>query len=131
MSNTLVQLRRESPWAQKHQGVMGPGAAFFYFGPAGTPGHIIYGNAPSQPMVTTLRRKRSSEYVRSEQDLAFLTSLSLQVAVLHVAQRASPQMEAASQPQDGGTPQMTPRLASLSHRAYYLVCRWEGGARNL
>ena len=74
MSNTLVQLRRESPWAQKYRGVMGPGAAFFYFGPAGTPGHIIYGNAPSQPMATTLRRKRSSEYVRSELDLGVLTS---------------------------------------------------------
>lgn len=60
MPNTLVQLRRETPWSQKHQGIMGPGAAFFYFGPAGAPGHIIYGNAPSQPMVTTLRRKRSS-----------------------------------------------------------------------
>jgi hypothetical protein len=77
MPNTLVQLRRETPWAQKHQGVMGPGAAFFYFGPAGTPGHIIYGNAPSQPMATTLCRKRSSEYVRSELDLAFLTSLPI------------------------------------------------------
>jgi len=67
MSNTLVQLRRETPWAQKHQGVMGPGAAFFYFGPEGMPGHIIYGNAPSQPMVTTLRRKRStaSQYFTS------------------------------------------------------------------
>jgi len=60
MPNTLVQLRRETPWSQKHRGVMGPGAAFFYFGPDGTPGHIIYGNAPSQPMATTLRRKRSS-----------------------------------------------------------------------
>ena len=109
MSNTLVQLRRESPWAQKHPGVMGPGAAFFYFGPAGTPGHIIYGNAPSQPMVTTLRRKRSSEYVRSEFDLVFLTSLPLQVAVLHVAQWPSSQVEAASQPQDGGMPQIIPQ----------------------
>src|SRR5579863_8749934 len=103
MSNTLVQLRRETPWAQKHKGVMGPGAAFFYFGPAGTPGHIIYGNAPSQPMATTLRRKRSNEYVPSELDFAFLTSRPLQFAVLHIAQRASPQVEAASQPQDGGT----------------------------
>ncbi|KAI0291608.1 hypothetical protein B0F90DRAFT_1671478 [Multifurca ochricompacta] len=60
MPNTLVQLRREAPWTQKHQGVMGPGAAFFYFGPAGAPGYLIYGNAPSQPMATTLRRKRSS-----------------------------------------------------------------------
>jgi len=58
--NTLVQLRREAPWPQKRQGVMGPGAAFFYFGPAGTPGYLIYGNAPSQPMATTLRRKGSS-----------------------------------------------------------------------
>ncbi|KAN0115968.1 hypothetical protein V8E52_006274 [Russula decolorans] len=67
MSNTLVQLRREAPWAQKHRGVMGPGAAFFYFGPDGVPGHIIYGNAPSQPMATTLRRKRStaSQYFTS------------------------------------------------------------------
>jgi hypothetical protein len=88
---------------------MGPGAAFFYFGPAGTPGHIIYGNAPSQPMATTLCRKRSSEYVRSKLDLAFLTSLPWQVAVLYVAQRASPQVEAASQPQDGGVPQMNPQ----------------------
>jgi len=60
MPNTLVQLRREAPWAQKHRDVMGPGAAFFYFGPDGMPGHIIYGNAPSQPMTTTLRRKRST-----------------------------------------------------------------------
>jgi len=55
-----VQLRREAPWVQKHQGVMGPGAAFFYFGPEGTPGYLIYGNAPSQPMTTALRRKGSS-----------------------------------------------------------------------
>jgi hypothetical protein len=96
MPNTLVQLRREAPWAQKHRSVMGPGAAFFYFGPASTPGHIIYGNASSQPMATTLRRKRSSEYVSHELDLAFLTSLPLQFAVLHVAQRPSPQMEAAA-----------------------------------
>lgn len=67
MPNTFVQLRREAPWAQKHRGVMGPGAAFFYFGPDGMPGHIIYGNAPSQPMSTTLRRKRStaSQYFTS------------------------------------------------------------------
>jgi hypothetical protein len=60
--NALVQLRREAPWVQKHQhqGVMGPGAAFFYFGPSGTPGYLIYGNAPSQPMATALRRKRST-----------------------------------------------------------------------
>jgi len=63
MPNTLVQLRREAPWAQKHRGVMGPGAAFFYFGPDGMPGHIIYGNAPSQPMATTLRRKHSTAWV--------------------------------------------------------------------
>jgi len=63
MPNTSVQLRREAPSAQKHQGVMGPGAAFFYFGPEGAPGHIIYGNAPSQPMATTLRRKRSTACV--------------------------------------------------------------------
>ena len=68
-SNTLVQLRRESPWAQKHQGVMGPGAAFFYFGPEGMPGHIIYGNAPSQPMGTTLRRKRSTAWVQPHSTL--------------------------------------------------------------
>ncbi|KAH9983571.1 hypothetical protein BJV74DRAFT_878899 [Russula compacta] len=60
LSNTIVQLRREEPWEKKHQNVMGPGAAFFYFGPSGAPGHIIYGNAPSQPMATTLRRKGSS-----------------------------------------------------------------------
>ncbi|KAH9174615.1 hypothetical protein EDB89DRAFT_1848792 [Lactarius sanguifluus] len=59
-ANTLVQLRREAPWVQKHQDVMGPGAAFFYFGPSGAPGYLIYGNAPSQPMATALRRKGSS-----------------------------------------------------------------------
>jgi len=56
-----VQLRREAPWVHKHKGVMGPGAAFFYFGPSGTPGYLIYGNAASQPMATALRRKRSSD----------------------------------------------------------------------
>jgi hypothetical protein len=58
--NTLVQLRREAPWVRRHRDVMGPGAAFFYFGPSGAPGYLIYGNAPSQPMATALRRKRSS-----------------------------------------------------------------------
>ncbi|KAI0258592.1 hypothetical protein BC834DRAFT_926469 [Gloeopeniophorella convolvens] len=68
MSNTLVQLRREAPWAHKHQGIMGPGAAFFYFGPSGAPGYLVYGNAPSQPMATTLRRKRlsASQYFTSQ-----------------------------------------------------------------
>lgn len=98
MPNTLVQLRREAPWAQNHRGVMGPGAAFFYFGPDGMPGHIIYGNAPSQPMTTTLRRKRSTAWVPTTFNLrlVFLTALLLQFTVLHITERAVTQMEATS-----------------------------------
>ncbi|KAI0057606.1 hypothetical protein BV25DRAFT_1831056 [Artomyces pyxidatus] len=55
--NPLVQLRREAPWSLQHRDIMGPSAAFFYFGPANTPGYFVYGNTPSQPMANALRRK--------------------------------------------------------------------------
>ncbi|KAI0046646.1 hypothetical protein FA95DRAFT_1668236 [Auriscalpium vulgare] len=58
--NALVQLRRETPWTLQHRDIMGPSAAFFYFGPANMPGYIVYGNTPSQPMTTALRKKRGS-----------------------------------------------------------------------
>ncbi|GJE87503.1 hypothetical protein PsYK624_035860 [Phanerochaete sordida] len=54
--NLVLKLIREAPWAQQHPDIMGPSASFFYFGPNRSPGFLVYGNSPTQPMGNSIKR---------------------------------------------------------------------------
>ncbi|KAJ7075080.1 hypothetical protein B0H15DRAFT_792314 [Mycena belliarum] len=77
--NLVLKLAREAAWAQHHPGVMGPDAAYFYFGPsapsytsvyapgtpAPSPGYVVYGNnRHSIPMAALRRRTREGSASR-------------------------------------------------------------------
>jgi len=138
MPNTLVQLRREAPWTQKHRGVMGPGAAFFYFGPSCTPGHIIYGNAPSQPMATTLRRKRlsASKYFTSRSGRLLKWKQlpnhrmecvdGKQVLAIYEADQASRDYSALLTIRHAGLAVVTEILTTLMLSQMAIVLQWQG-----
>ncbi|KAJ7253454.1 hypothetical protein C8J57DRAFT_1348129 [Mycena rebaudengoi] len=82
--NLIVKLAREAAWSQHNPGIMGPDAAYFYFGPsvasysspygAGaptpSPGYIMYGNnRNSIPMPYMRRQSRegsSSRYFTAQ-----------------------------------------------------------------
>jgi len=57
--NLLVRVRREPQWSQQHPEIMGPDTCFMYFGPAKSPGYLIYGNGPNQSMSDSVRQKRN------------------------------------------------------------------------
>ncbi|CAL1699983.1 unnamed protein product [Somion occarium] len=62
--NLILKLTREAPWAQQHPDIMGPSSSFFYFGPSRTPGYIVYGNSPTQPMTHSRRQKKEGSTSR-------------------------------------------------------------------
>lgn len=61
----VLKLTREGTWANQHPGIMGPDNSYFYFGPANSPGYIVYGNNRiSIPMSYLSRQNRTgSTYV--------------------------------------------------------------------
>ncbi|OCH94507.1 hypothetical protein OBBRIDRAFT_789195 [Obba rivulosa] len=62
--NLIVKVTRELDWSQQHPDVMGPDNSFFYFGPSRTPGFLIYGNTPHQPMANSRRQKKETSTSR-------------------------------------------------------------------
>jgi len=56
--NLLVRVTREEAWSLQHPDIMGPSAAFLYFGPAKSSGYLVYGNSPTQPMSNSIRQKK-------------------------------------------------------------------------
>ncbi|KAI0690844.1 hypothetical protein BC835DRAFT_1280167 [Cytidiella melzeri] len=58
--NLILKLTREALWSQQHPDIMGPASSFFYFGPSRRPGHLAYGNSPSQPMTSAMKQKRDA-----------------------------------------------------------------------
>lgn len=42
--NIIVKLTREAPWADRHEGILGPANSYLYFGPSQSPGYVVYGN---------------------------------------------------------------------------------------
>ncbi|KAH7926798.1 hypothetical protein BV22DRAFT_1032544 [Leucogyrophana mollusca] len=62
--NLVVQICREAEWSQQHPDIMGPSNAYLYFGPSRTPGYLVYGNGPTQPMTSSIRQKKDASSSR-------------------------------------------------------------------
>ncbi|KZT29491.1 hypothetical protein NEOLEDRAFT_1107259, partial [Neolentinus lepideus HHB14362 ss-1] len=62
--NLIMTLSREAEWAQQHPDIMGPSNSYLYFGPAKSPGYLVYGNGPTQSMINSLRQKKDSSSSR-------------------------------------------------------------------
>ncbi|EPQ58887.1 hypothetical protein GLOTRDRAFT_125209 [Gloeophyllum trabeum ATCC 11539] len=62
--NLIMTLSREPEWAQLHPDIMGPSNSYLYFGPAKSPGYLVYGNGPTQPMLNSLRQKKDGSTSR-------------------------------------------------------------------
>ncbi|KDQ64062.1 hypothetical protein JAAARDRAFT_27690 [Jaapia argillacea MUCL 33604] len=114
--NLVCRVAREAEWCQQHPDIMGPNNSFLYFGPANTPGYLVYGNGPEQPMLNSIRQRRdgsASRYFVAQNGREYKWKLGVERMELVDSSRTAIAVWEVARPEDEFFARLTLRHSAL------------------